>query len=66
MGTLVEHMLHGTLASVVERMGSVVAALGSRVRSPVVVVLRFGCLAACVIFPDQGSNPCPLRWQADS
>ena len=21
---------------------------------------------ACGIFPDQGSNPCPLRWQADS
>ena len=24
------------------------------------------CSAACGIFPDQGSNPCPLRWQADS
>ena len=22
--------------------------------------------AACGILPDQGSNPCPLRWQADS
>ena len=57
MGSLVEHMLQGTLAllaSVVERMGSVVAALGSRVWSLVVVVLRFGCLAACGIFPDQG------------
>ena len=21
---------------------------------------------ACGIFPDQGSNPCPLHWQADS
>ena len=21
---------------------------------------------ACVIFPDQGLNPCPLHWQADS
>ena len=21
---------------------------------------------ACVIFPDQGSNSCPLHWQADS
>ena len=20
---------------------------------------------ACGIFPDQGSNPCPLHWQAD-
>ena len=24
------------------------------------------CSAACGIFPDQGSNPCPLHWQADS
>ena len=22
--------------------------------------------AACGIFPDQGSNPCPVHWQADS
>ena len=24
------------------------------------------CPAACGIFPDQGSNPCPLHWQAES
>ena len=24
------------------------------------------CSAACGIFPDQGSNPYPLHWQADS
>ena len=24
------------------------------------------CSVACGIFPDQGSNPCPLHWQADS
>ena len=24
------------------------------------------CSAACEILPDQGSNPCPLHWQADS
>ena len=24
------------------------------------------CSAARGIFPDQGSNPCPLHWQADS
>ena len=23
-------------------------------------------LAACGIFPDQGSDPCPLHWQADT
>ena len=36
------------------RAGSVVVAHGP------------SCSAACGIFPDQGSNPCPLRWQADS
>ena len=24
------------------------------------------CSAACGIFPDQASNPCPLHWQVDS
>ena len=32
---------------------------GSRATTP-------SCSAACGIFPDQGSNPCPLHWQADS
>ena len=27
---------------------------------------RLSSSAACGIFPDQGSNPCPLHWQADS
>ena len=27
---------------------------------------RFSCSAACGIFPEQGSNLCPLHWQADS
>ena len=27
---------------------------------------RLSCSVACGIFPDQGSNPCPLHWQADS
>ena len=31
-----------------------------------VVANRLSCSAACGIFPDQGSNPCPLRWQSDS
>ena len=26
----------------------------------------FSCSVACGIFPDQGSNPSPLHWQADS
>ena len=24
------------------------------------------CPTVCGIFPNQGSNPCPLHWQADS
>ena len=32
----------------------------------VVVVHGLSCSVACGIFPDQGSNPCPLHWQADS
>ena len=32
----------------------------------VVVACGPSCSAACGIFPDQGSNPCPLHWQADS
>ena len=36
------------------RAGSVVVAHGP------------SCSAVCGIFPDQGSNPCPLHWQADS
>ena len=27
---------------------------------------QLGCSAACGTFPDQGSNPCLLHWQADS
>ena len=38
----------------------------SRRASSVVVAHGLSCSAACGIFPDQGSNPCPLHWQADS
>ena len=31
-----------------------------------VVAHRLCCSMACGIFLDQGSNPCPLPWQADS
>ena len=31
-----------------------------------VVEHRLSCSAACRIFPDQGSNPCPPHRQADS
>ena len=39
---------------------------GSRRAASVVVAHGPSCFAACGIFPDQGSNPCPLHWQADS
>ena len=39
---------------------------GSRRAGSVVVAHGPSCSAACRIFPDQGSNPCALHWQADS
>ena len=32
----------------------------------VAVSQGLSCPMACGIFPDQGSNPCPLHWQVDS
>ena len=45
---------------------SVVVARGLYSAGSVVVAHGLSCSAACGIFPDQGSNPCPLHWQADS
>ena len=39
---------------------------GSRRAGSAVVTHGPSCSAACGIFPDQGSNPCHLHWQADS
>ena len=39
---------------------------GSRRAGSVVVAHGPSCSAACGFLPDQGSNPCPLHWQADS
>ena len=38
----------------------------SRRAGSVVVAHGPSCSVACGIFLDQGSNPCPLHWQADS
>ena len=38
---------------------------GSTRAGSVVVAHGPSCSAACGILPDQGSNPCPLPWQAD-
>ena len=40
--------------------------MGSRPTVSVVVAHRPSHSVACGIFPDQGSNPFPLHWQADS
>ena len=45
---------------------SVVVAHGLQSAGSVVVAHGLSCSAACGIFLDQGSNPCPLHWQADS
>ena len=39
---------------------------GSRHAGSAIVADGPSCSVACGIFPDQGSNPCPLHWQADS
>ena len=39
---------------------------GSRHTGSVIAAHGPSCSAACGIFPEQGSNPCPLHWQADS
>ena len=44
---------------------SVVVAHGLQSAGSVVVAHGLSCSAACEIFPDQDSNPCPLDWQVD-
>ena len=39
---------------------------GSRHAGSAIVAHGPSRSAACGIFPDQGPNPCPLHWQADS
>ena len=39
---------------------------GSRRAGSAIVAHGPSCSVACGIFPDQGSNPCALHWQADS
>ena len=45
---------------------SLVGSTASRRAGSVVVAHGPSCSAACGIFPDQGSNPCALHWQAVS
>ena len=39
---------------------------GSRRAGSAIVAHGTSRSAACGVFPEQGSNPCPLHWQADS
>ena len=54
--------VRGLLISVASRCRA--WAVGAQ--ASVVVAQGLSCSAACGIFPDQGSNPCPLHWQVDS
>ena len=40
--------------------------MGSRAQAQQLLLHGLSCSAACGIFPDQVSNPCPLHWQVDS
>ena len=45
---------------------SLVVEHGLGKQATVVVARGLSCPEACGIFPNQGSNPCPLHWQVDS
>ena len=63
---VVEHGLKAHGLQWLWHTGSVVVARGLQSTGSVVMVHGPSCSAACGIFLDQGSNPCPLHWQADS
>ena len=58
-----EHRLQARGLQQSGHMGSVVVACGLQSAGSVVVVHGLTCCMTCGIFPDQGSNPCPLHWQ---
>ena len=47
-------------------VASLVVEHGLQSTGSVVVAQGLSCSAACGTFPDQGTNLCPLHWQADS
>ena len=55
-----------TVRGLLTIVASLVGSTSSRRAGSVVVAHGPSCSAACGIFPDQGSNQCPLHWQADS
>ena len=62
---VVEHGLQAHGPRQLQHVGSAVMAHGLQSTGSVVVAHGLSCSAACEIFPDQGSNPCPLQRQAD-
>ena len=57
----------GMRASVVTALGlSICGSWALECRLSSCGTRAFSCSTACGIFPDQGSNPCPLHWQVDS
>ena len=56
----------GLLSSCRARASPCSGFLVERRRAPVATVHGLGCSAARGIFPEQGSDPRPLRWRADS
>ena len=56
----------GTRASHFGGFYSLLQSTGCIAWASVTVAHGLSCSMACGIFPDQGSNPYPLRWQADS
>ena len=63
---VVEHGLQVRGLQQLWHAGSVVVAHGLQSAGSAVVAHGLSCSVACGIFPDQGSNPCSLHWQADS
>ena len=60
-----EHGLQACGLQQLQHAGSVVVACGLQSAGSVVVAQRLSCSATCGIFLDEGSNPCPLHWQAN-
>ena len=65
--------VHGLLIAVASLVAesrgvraSVVVACGLWSAGSAAVAHGLSCSVACEIFPDQGSNPCPLHWQVVS
>ena len=61
-----EHRLQECGPQQLQHTGLAAVAHGLQSSGSAAVAHRPSCSEACGIFRDQGSNPCPLHWQADS